>query len=59
MDYSTSTPASHTFSEKVLRAILLGTLAVLGFYLSLLSGIVKIGMALIRKVPLGNRPEKV
>jgi hypothetical protein len=38
-----------SLSEKILRALILGTLAMLGFYLVILRGILKLGMAAIRK----------
>ena len=49
-DSSTLTAhATHSPSEKILRAVVLGTLAVLGFYLTILKGILNLGIKAIRK----------
>jgi hypothetical protein len=54
MPHATSHTPSRSVSERALRAVVLGALAMLGFYLKLLSGILKVGVAAIKKVPLGS-----
>ena len=49
---SSATPAlkaPHSTSDKILRAVILGALAMLGFYLKILGGILKLGMAAVRR----------
>ena len=48
MPESTPAPADRTVSEKILRVVVLGALAILSFYLDLLRGILKLGMLALK-----------
>ena len=52
MTHETNGMPTQSFFERFLRALIIGTLAMLGLYLKILGGILKLGIRLVRKVPM-------
>jgi len=54
MDYAENTASSRPLALRIARALIVGVLAVLVFYLKVLGAILKFGIRAIQKAPVGG-----
>ena len=54
MDHATPAPTTPSLFERLLRLIIVAILSLLGFYVKILAGILKLGIRAVKSVPAGN-----
>ena len=58
MDHATPAPSSPSLFERLLRLVIVAILTMLGFYVKILAGILKLGIRAVKSVPAGSTRDR-